>query len=362
MVVAHVIEKQDRATGSVDPWFLIVSGRSAALFALLAGLTIALSSTLQTEPRVTLKPGTRTALVVRSVLVAVIGLGLGTISVGVAVILTYYGLLFLCALPVLRWGARALALLAIGWGLASPVASMALRPHLPPATYNVPAPSMLSDPLGLATELLVTGYYPVLTWATYLFAGMAIGRLPLRRRWVGPRLLLVGLWLAVFALGVSAVLTRSEGVQQALLSTEVRFARPATWPQMQTEMQLGFFGTTPPESAWWLGVWVPHSGSIVDLAHTTGCAMAVLGALLMATTQLNASTQRAVSIVFGAGSVTLTLYVVHVFMLAGPEQFTMWFNLTCLAGIGALLAWLRAPGPLEYAVSESAKSAGRTLR
>ena len=30
----------------------------------------------------------------------------------------------------------------------------------------------------LLVELFLTGTYPVLTWTTYLFAGLAVGRLP----------------------------------------------------------------------------------------------------------------------------------------------------------------------------------------
>lgn len=364
MIAAHMIEAVPGDPDAVDGWFQVVSGRSSALFAVLAGVSIALSTTSGCGPGVVLRVGARLALTTRAVLVAVIGLLLGTVSDGVAVILTYYGVLFLCALPVVRWRARSLAMLAAGWALLSPVISMLLRPHLPAPTYDMPSPAFLADPLHLASELLFTGYYPVLTWATYLFAGMAIGRLDLRSPAVAKRLLLPGLGLAAFALAVSATFTGSRQIRRALLSNYDGVGDPKTWAELHTEMTRGFFGTTPTEPWWWLGIWVPHSGSILDLVHTTASAVAILGAALVVTSVASPSARHVVAIIFGAGSMTLTLYVTHVLLIAAPAGIAwsdrIGVHVVVLGLLGAIGVGLRSRGPLELLVSEVASRVGNS--
>lgn len=367
MVVAHMREPVEATDGSLDLWHQVVAGRSSALFAVLAGLSIVLAASLiSTVEQPRLRPSARTALACRAVLIATIGLLLGAVAEGIAVILTYYGLLFLCALPVLRWQARSLALLAVGWGLTAPLASLILRPFLPRPSLVIPAPSSLADPLGLTAELLFTGYYPVLTWATYLFAGMAIGRLDLRSRRTSLRLALGGGALATISIVVSAMVTRSVSVQQSLIDTYDR-EDVSDWSALSERLASGLFGTSPTDSWWWLAVWSPHTGSIVDLAHTVGCALVILGLSLATTSLLPARGQRVVSVIFGAGSMTLTLYVGHVLTLALPDEWSwaheVWVHVVVLTVIGTLFALARTRGPFEWFVAEcshAAAAAGET--
>ncbi len=364
MVVAHMRDGVNATNGSLDPWHQLVAGRSSALFAVLAGLSIVLAtSSASTDGQPSLRPNARTALVCRAVLIVTIGLLLGSFAEGIAVILTYYGLLFLCALPVLRWRARSLALLAVGWGVTAPIVSLVLRPFLPRPSLNIPAPSSLADPLGLMGELLFTGYYPVLTWATYLFVGMALGRLDLRSRLIALRLALGGGVLAAISIGVSALVTRSVNVQQSLIDTYDR-GDVGDWSELSDTLTSGLFGTTPTGSFWWLAVWSPHTGSIVDLAQTVGCALVILGLALAATSRLSQGGRRVASVIFGAGSITSTLYVAHVLTLVLPAGWGWAFEISVhvmvLAVIGAIFALVRARGPLEWLVAESSRAAAST--
>ncbi|CAN5422050.1 hypothetical protein BH23ACT6_BH23ACT6_09420 [soil metagenome] len=368
MIVAHMIDKAPSDGSGVDPWFQLVGGRSSALFAVLAGVSIVLTTR---EPSssgdvVALRPGARRSLAIRAVLIAAIGLVLGIPEVGVAVILTYYGALFVCAIPVLRYRARSLLILAVCWGLVSPVVSMLARHVLPEPSLVIPAPSSVLDPVGLLTELLVTGYYPVLTWATYLFVGMALGRLDLRSGRVARWMVIIGLWPAVAALGVSAVITRNPGVRDALIDSYDVTGTVTSWEAMSQQITLGFVGTTPVQPWWWLGVWAPHSGSIVDLAHTTGCAVALLGATLLITGHLRARARRIVQAAFGAGTMTLTLYAVHIALLGVPSELgwtqAITFHVAVLGSLGALFAAARARGPLELAVSQIASQTDASTR
>lgn len=362
MVTAHLVTSQG-PDGEFTGWFQLVAGRSSALFAVLAGVSIA----LVTDPRRADTAYHRPALAVRALLVAGLGLVLGGFPSGLAVILTYYGVLFLLALPVLRWRAGPLALLALGWMLASPVVSQLLRPHLPETSYQVPHPLSLADPWQLTTELLVAGYYPVLTWGTYLFAGMALGRLDLRsRRWDG-LVGLGGLVLAVFAIGVSRWVVSMPAARQALVDSYDRWHPVASWADLERVLPEGLYGVTPTGSWWWLGVWSPHSGSIVDLAHTTGCAAAVLGLCLLLVRWTGSRARRAWQVAFGAGAMTLTLYTTHVLVVSLPEavplSHSLAAHLVAVLVVGAAFALVRARGPLEQLVSQLSLSvAGASSR
>lgn len=364
MIVTHLLAIN--AAGSQEyaesGWFQLASGRSSALFAVLAGVAVALIST---PARGTLAQQ-RTAMAVRAALVAGIGLVLGSFDTGLAIILVNYGLLFLLALPVLRWSGRSLALLAVAWGLLTPVASSLLRPYLPDNTYDVPGLHSLAQPVNLISELLFTGYYPVLTWGTYLFAGMAIGRLNLLSGRYDTRLLLGGLLGAVAALGVHRYLTSLATVQESLVASYDRWHPVQTWQDLEQVLPLGMYGTTPPGSGWWWGVWTPHSASIVDLAHTTGSAIAILGACLLLVRVGGAGARRWWRIVTGAGAMTLTLYTLHASVLALPQEWPGTHNLAVhLVGvlvIGAVFAALGRRGPLEAGVSNTATNLALSQR
>ncbi|HLS44725.1 MAG TPA: heparan-alpha-glucosaminide N-acetyltransferase domain-containing protein [Ornithinicoccus sp.] len=366
MITAHLVAPRGPGPGGVDTWYQITSGRSAALFAVLAGVSIALVTRRRADRTTS---GSRRALVARAILISLMGLFLGALDSGLAVILTFYGVLFLLAVPVISWSAGQLGALALGWGLLSPVVSLALRPHLPDPSFEVPQPSSLADPLQLLTELTITGYYPVLTWATYLFAGMAIGRLELRQAWVGRRLLVAGAWLAVLALATDRLLTRSEEARAALVRTYDRWEPVQTWADLDEVLRIGLYGTTPTGSWSWLWVWSPHSGSIVDLAHTVGTSMLVIGASLLLVPALGRGRERWVQVAAGAGTMTLTLYSLHVIVVAAGRSVgasasadwlldLRWHLLGALA-VGALFALARQRGPLERLVSEVSRAVGQ---
>ena len=164
----------------------------------------------------------------------------------------------------------------------------------------------------------LTGYYPVLPWTTYLLAGMAVGRLDLRRVRVAAALLVGGTVLAVAAAVASAWLLGPRG-GAAVLGAEALAERN--------------YGTTPTDSWWWLAIVAPHSGTPFDLAHTTGTALAALGAMLL----LARLSRALVWVPAAVGSIPLTLYTLHVLLLSG-------YSGENAAGAVLVRLWARARG------------------
>lgn len=347
--------------------FQVVSGRSSALFAVLAGVAVA----IVTDPAGRRDPRLhRTALAIRAAWVVLIGIVLGAFDTGLAIILVNYGLLFLLALPFIRLRAGWLAALAGLWAVLSPALSHLLRPHLPEPSLAVPGPASLADPVQLFTEVAVTGYYPVLTWGTYLFAGMAIGRLDLRRLGTALTLTGVGAALAALGLGISRWVTSMDTARQALLDSAAGQWRldSSGWDQLAESIRSGFFGVAPTDTWWWLGVWAPHSGTIADMVHTTGTALFAIGAclLLVRVTGSGPTARRTWQILTGAGTMALTLYVLHALAMAlpdgtpGVDQLGVHVAVALL--VGACFATLRRRGPLETLISYSTEQWSQILR
>jgi uncharacterized membrane protein len=304
MMAVHVSSAGPGAAGFVHS---LGGGRSAALFAVLAGVGLALGSGAS-SPDPQRLPRARRAVLVRCAVIAAIGLTLGLTTTPIAIILVYYAVLFPLAIPVLSWSPGRLFVAAGVWALLSPVVSQILRLLLEPdGPGDNPSWLSLTEPGETIAHLLLSGYYPVLTWTTYLLAGLAVGRLTLTSRRTGMRLALVGGGLALGAWLVSLVAVSLAGGEGALAATLPPGA--VVGGRGEGLLDDSFFGTTPTTSWWFLGVMAPHSGAIPDLVHTTGTALLVIGAALMLIPPGARGRLRPLA---AAGSMTLTLYCLHV--------------------------------------------------
>jgi uncharacterized membrane protein len=328
---------------------LLADGRASALFAVLAGVGVALATGGPRRPQGAREHlGAAVALVVRGLLVGLLGLWLIGFDSPVAVILPYYGLLFMVAALLLRLPAAVLAGGAVLSCALAPVLSQLLRSGLPQGPGDQPGLDALARPAELFTTLALTGYYPVLPWTTYLLAGMAVGRLDLRRLRVSVGLLGGGTALAVAAAVTSSWLLGPRG-GAVVLGAEALAERN--------------YGTTPTDSWWWLTIMAPHSGTPFDLAHTTGTALAALGAMLL----LARLSRPLVWVPAAVGSIPLTLYTLHVLLLSGYSGedaaddvlVRLWAaHVLGAVVLGVLLRLCGLRGPLEAVVS----LAGRTVR
>ncbi len=350
MMATHVYPEA-ALDGGVTVSHAIFSGRSSALFAVLAGVGLALA-TGGAEPR--RGEGLRAArrgVWARAAVITGVGLLLGLWPSGVAVILVNYGVLFVVGTAVLGLPARALLPLAVVWLVGSPAVSHLLRSAAPEPSLVVPSLRDLLAPVDLVLELVLTGYYPVLTWTGYLLLGLAVGRSRLRRPGTAAVMAVAGAGAAVGVWLVSGSLS-----ERAVAAGAVPGAA------------LSYYGTTPTGSWWWLVLRAPHSGTPFDLVHTAGCAVAVLGAALLLP-RWRPAALASIPLV-AVGGMTLTLYTAHVLVLPVMGLFlepTASYVVQVLGVLTVATAWwygaqrgvLGRRGPLEQVAAGASRAASR---
>jgi len=336
---------------------LLAHGRAAAAFALLAGVSLGLATRDLRASDARFAP-TAAGVLARAAVIGTIGLALGSLDSGVAVILPYYAVFFALMTPLLRLPTPALVAVAVAAATVVPVASHAVRAGLPGAAYDNPTFAMLLErPVPLLRELLLTGYYPALPWLAYLAAGLVVSRLALHRVGVAVGLTVAGAalaagayatsWLAVEVLGGRAALAAAEGTTPASA-------------ELDEVLGSSHYGATPTDSWWWLAIAGPHSSTPFDLVGTTGTALALLGALLL----VARASRWAVTPLAAAGSMTLTLYTAHVAANALaplPADPLTDYAVQVVAVLAIGLVWraLFRRGPLEAAAAAAAAGARR---
>jgi uncharacterized membrane protein len=359
MIAAHTLP----LTAGDQPSMVgrVVNGPAAALFGVLAGLSVAL---LTGRRRVEM--GTESArryalrLVVRGLAIGTLGLALGQAAFGtVDVILTYYGVLFVLAVPLVFLSTRVLTVLGAVLAVVAPVTSFLLRAQLPTTELLDPSfTTLVTDPGGLLTTVMFTGAYPVWPWLAYLCIGIAVGRLRLDRTRTAAALALGGAGLAVVATVASALILQAAGGLQQLVATSG--LPPEQLAALAAE---GPNGVTPTTSWWWLAVTLPHSSTPFDLARTIGISLAVLGAMLLLDRLIARAPGTSARVLTAAraplaaaGSMTLTVYALHVVVTGLASESDPWvlFLVQVVAALALGVLWQRfaGRGPLEAGVAK----------
>ncbi|WP_242435682.1 heparan-alpha-glucosaminide N-acetyltransferase domain-containing protein [Microbacterium sp. AISO3] len=359
----------------------IVQGRSSILFAVVAGISVALATGRGQRPRGEALRSARLRMAGRALVVLALGLALEMLGSGIAVILPIYGILFLILIPFLGLRRRTLALTAAAIAVAGPTVVALLR------AVTLSGAGIPQGIGGTAVDFLLSGSYPLTVWLPLVLAGMALGRLRLDRPRTAAVLLGSGVGLAAFGYGlgdafngtVRGWLTGSGSVSSssALSSSGVSSLLPGSSSSMRpdarsyleqlSEVDLG----AALSQAW--GV-TPHSGGTWEIIGSGGFAFAVVGACLLA-----ASPFRALLVPLAAvGSMPLTAYTAHVVSFAvlisplalapglaswdGDPAASGWFWIGCVAALlAACTTWAlsRGRGPLESLVAGAAHRVDR---
>ena len=336
----------------------VAGGRASALFAVLAGVSLALVAgrrPLRGRAWLGMLAGTA----VRAAVLGFVGLLLGGLESGIAVILVYYAVLFVVTVPFVALSTRALVGVAVLWTLLGPVVSQWLRDRMPLTAYDVPSFESFDDPLALVRDLLLTGYYPVATWVPYLLVGIVVGRLDLRSARTTARLALAGGAAALVAWQASDLLTRDGDVRAELIRS---FTGSGWQGNLATTLEHGLYGVVPTGSTWWLVVRAPHSGTTPDLLMTTGSACLVLAVCLV----VGRAAPRICGVVFGAGAMTFTLYSLHVALRReglwdGDDAATYVGQAALVLGLGAAYRLAGRRGPLEFFTGEVSSGVRRAV-
>jgi uncharacterized membrane protein len=357
MMAIHVLPETTDDFEPTVAW-TVASGTSAALFALLAGVGLAVGTGIGPGAGARDLAGARASLAMRAAGITVIGLLLGQIDIPAAVILAYYGMMFALAIPLLGLGALALAGWAVGFATIGALATWLLAGSLPGLAGFDPSLSFLvADPGGTLSALLFTGNYPAIPWMAFLCAGLAIGQLDVRSADTQLRIFLTGLFLAAGTALFSALLLGPLGGKEQLVAANRR------WFSAEHLEEVIIWGPVegiPMASGWWQVTLSPHSGTVLEVMNTLGVAMAVLGAILF----IGERVHWAMAPLAVLGSMTLTLYSLHLLFLAtgiGEDQpsISLWVQVG--AGLSLAVLWRnisgRNRGPLEHVISRLAGGA-----
>ncbi len=348
----------------------VFAGRSSILFAVLAGVSLALLSGGQRVHGSWRLRRDRAAIAARAAILLFLGLLLAVVPSHVQVILVSYAVLFVLALPVLSWSWQRLAAVAAAWAVLAPIASFVLRAHVLPQTDTIGGTLTaldLLDPASLGAGLRMTfidGTYPVLTWVPFLLLGLAVGRWGVDRREAGWRLVGVGLVLAVLGYGTSA-LAMMAGARDALIASMDTFAPGKGAELLDSVARTGFMGTVYPTDWRWLLVDYPHSGTSFEIIGSGGVALLVIGASLLLARWI----PRAVAPLAAVGRMPLTIYAGHIvalglMMMLGVLTLDMiQFVLFLLVPIVVALAWSHwvGRGPLERCVTAGSRAIARRI-
>ncbi|ADD42350.1 heparan-alpha-glucosaminide N-acetyltransferase domain-containing protein [Stackebrandtia nassauensis] len=373
MFYAHVGPMQEFKNPVVNTIMQIPHGRASALFAVLAGLSLVLLAGGR-RPLPALERRQRIVkIVIRALLLIALGTALTLWLHTDIVILAFYGLFFLLALPFVRCGVKTLAVLSAAFAVVGSVVfywiAMAQPSFVTALNAHDPITRMGADGLG---RLLFTGLYPAVPWLAYIFAGMAIAKLDLSAKRVRIGMASVGAGLGLAGYGLSWVLQKvlfagggmgggsgSSGSSTASTSTASGSSGMSGSSGTWSDSMSGFDPWSSDMLQFLLSA-SPHSGTAFELLGNIGIAMLVItGSVVLL--DRSALAQKLLAPVTAAGAMSLTLYVAHLWALnhvpsnsdGGSVTAALavwgWF---CVAGIAFAFVWSRffKRGPLEYAM------------
>ncbi|MEU5320768.1 DUF418 domain-containing protein [Streptomyces sp. NPDC021056] len=352
------------ATDGVASWVrYMADGHSSVLFATLAGFSLMLLAGRR-EPKTGLAGRqARARIAIRAVVLLALGTAMA-MEYGGVIILGFYGVYFLLALPLVRLRARTLAIIAAAFALVAPQLAFALKSVLTEPvqnTINTYDPLHRLSNVGVL-DLLFTGFYPTITWMSFVIAGMALARLDLSRTPVQWRLAALGAALTVAAYGMSLLLAGKHALDSLAEGG----------PSSGSSAAMSGSGSMPPDGGSFesqtsmLLTAGPHSGTTFDIIGSVGVAILVIVGATAAMDRLP-RLRRLATPVIAVGTMSLTAYVGHFVIQStlplpgGTNTEQSWVPLLVFV-LGAMVfatIWSRyfRRGPLEYLLNAATKPA-----
>lgn len=356
----------------------IVQGRSAILFAVVAGISVALANGREQPPRGEALRSARLRMAGRAIVVLALGVALEMLGTEIAVILPTYGILFLILIPFVGLRRRTLALTAVAIAATGPTL-VALLGAVTLSGGGVPR--RLG---GTAVDFIVSGTYPLSVWLPLVLAGMALGRVCLDRPRVAAVVLGAGVGAAALGYGLGDAFNGTVrgwlsgwGSPSSSASALSSSALSSPLPGLSSSGGSGARGYLERLSEVDLGAalsqaWsvAPHSGGTWEIIGSGGFAFAVIGACLLVARPLGSLLVPLAAV----GSMPLTAYTAHVVSFAvlisplalapglasgdGDPAVSAWFWIACVVVLlAACTVWAlsRGRGPLESVVAGVAR-------
>jgi hypothetical protein len=278
LAIAGMLAVHVGPMGLSDPAGLLYAGlthgRASILFGLLAGIGVSLLA----RSRSASLGETRLRLVWQAALLLPLGLWLQTLDAPIRVILAHYALLFVLGAVCIGLATRPLAALAAAALVLGPVGYQLGR-VIAPGTFDRASVEWGDPPLEIAHGLVLSGPYPLITWAAPLLVGMLLGRADLRSAHLRLALVVGGFALTVLAAAAWLLFRQAFGAPES----------PRDWLNL---LDGG-----------------PHSQMPLWLIGSIGSALLVLGLSLVAADRLG----KVVWPFVAAGQLALTIYVAHIF-------------------------------------------------
>ena len=317
-----------------DNWEDVFRGRSSILFAIIAGISVALMTGRDRPVAGAQLVRARTRILVRAVVLFAIGGILTMLEHNVAVILEYYAVLFVLVLPFLTWSSRRLIQLAAAWIVVAPL------------IYTIILNLALRSEFGRVrtfTVLMFTGYYPAIIWIIFMLIGLGVGRLDLTSARIQMRLLAISAAMALV------------GYSTGRLTERTFPMTPLEDDEVPERFYLGRLATAE-----------PHTGTWFEVIGSSGVALAILALCLMVTPRSG----RLLAPLAAAGSMALTIYVIHVVSMvwiwpARSEDNQYQFYLaTVVVSLVFASVWVHlfSRGPLERLLTTISQSAATAKR
>lgn len=275
MVMIHVGPQETPGGGVVGAAYRSAHGRASILFIVLAGVGVSLLTGDGSRQRL---DGAVARLWWRALILLPAGLYLQAQPTNVAVILQYYAAYFVVASMLLRLGDRALLAVAVASATLGPVLLVWLQQAVP--GWFQPGLPQWNDAVRIVRDILLTGYYPVVTWTAPLALGMWLGRRDLLGG--ARRMVAAGAIVAAFGFVVADVLVALLGMP----------ASDADWRQLATIE--------------------PHNQMPLWLMTSAGIAVAITGCCIVIGQHLPRVSWPLVAF----GQLALTTYVLHILVLA----------------------------------------------
>lgn len=388
MIGVHAGIAMSAESGSGLSPAALVEGRSSILFAVVAGISIALATGVTARPTGEELRSARLRMAGRALAVLAIGLILELLGSDIAVILPIYGVLFLIVIPFIGLRRRTLVAIAASLALAGPTLFALVR-------------VLALGTSGSGVEFLLNGSYPLTVWLPLILGGLAVGRSALGATKTAATVLGIGLLLAVGGYaagsavagspsawlvqdfsGFSAEVTSSgsgDGSSAVVPSSSVSGSdlSSGTGPVFGSDGGDGSSGNyldrlgssdvgSAIASAWGVS---PHSGGTFEILGSGGFALVVIGACLLLARPL----RWLLLPVAAVGSMPLTAYAAHVVSFAvliapvalapglvpfGTGNGTgFWLGSVGVLLVGCTLwALIRGRGPLERVTAWAARS------